>query len=484
MNYIKTILFLILIAFASNLNAQSVKEVIIEGDAPFAKGENIRLIVIEDYVTFTHKTVATSQIDNNGHFKLSYHINHNCLVQLAIRNMKAEFHIVPQHTYQFRIKADSMLFQLLDPAQYGGYLEIETLYPDTADLNLKINRFSRYYGALLDYFGNRIIRTKERAAFDSLTEALKERFPVVYNPTNFYETYIYYTYAQLDAIFWQKNADSIYHLYLNNEYLLYDNPAYMAFFNRFYQNYLYNSHRISKPILGTHINETPNYKALFNEVGKDLLLANAKIRELVIVKNLGELYGNSEFDKKNILKLLQYVLAHTTYPEHKPIIENIMANCTRLADASALPEPHFTNAKGRAFSLQSLRGKWLFLHFFDLDCQSCITEMLLLKDLHEKYHDSINFVSISLDANKAKFIQFVQSYQSQFAWDILHFNGDYNWLNEMDINSLPDYILIYPNGRLAQRYFHDISTTLSLKLLQMFGNTPEIAPVPFLRPRR
>jgi hypothetical protein len=110
--------------------------------------------------------------------------------------------------------------------------------------------------------------------------------------------------------------------------------------------------------------------------------------------------------------------------------------------------------------------------------------MLLLQDLYEKYHDSINFVSISLDVNKAKFIQFTQAYQPQFAWDIVYFNGDYDWINEMNINSLPDYILLYPNGNLAQRYFHDISTTLSRKLLQMFGSTSEIAPLPFMQPRR
>ncbi|MDR1346629.1 MAG: hypothetical protein LBK03_08020, partial [Bacteroidales bacterium] len=144
MNYIRIALFLGLMALVSILNAQSAKEIIIEGEAPFAKGENIRLIVIEDYVTCTPKTVAANRIDNSGHFKLSYETNHNCLVQLAIRNMKAEFYIVPQHNYQFRIKGDSTLFQLLDPAQYGGYLEIESFYPDTADFNQKINRFADY----------------------------------------------------------------------------------------------------------------------------------------------------------------------------------------------------------------------------------------------------------------------------------------------------------------------------------------------------
>jgi len=484
MNNVKIIIGLILTAFVLNISAQSGKDIVIEGEAPFAKGENIRLIVIEDYITCTPKTVITNPIDANGHFKLNYKANRNYLVQLAIRNMKAEFYVVPQHTYQFRITGDSMLFQLLDPLQYGGYLIIDTPYPDTADLNLKINRFSRYYESLLSYFGDRIIYKKERAAFDSLTAALTQHFPLVYNPTNFYETYIYYTYAQLDAIFWQKYADSIYHIYLDNEYLLYDNPAYMSFFNRFYQNYLYNSHHIPKPILGAYINESPDYRTLFNEVGKDPLLSNAKIRELVIVKNLGEWYGNSEFDKNNILKILQYVLQHTNYPDHKLIIENIMAKCTRLEANSVLPEPHFIDIKGKVFNLQSWQGKWTFLHFFSFDCQSCITEMVLLKDLYERYHDSINFVSVSLDADKTKFIRFMQKYQSQFAWHIVYFDGNYEWLNEMDVNSLPDCMLLYPNGKMAQRYFHDVSTTLSRKLLQMFGRTPEIPTFPYSKSRK
>jgi thiol-disulfide isomerase/thioredoxin len=454
--------------------AQSVKESDISGSATFAKGEEIRLILIEDYVTFTQKDVKSTKIDKNGNFSLSYLITQPSLVQLAIRNMRAEFYIVPQHTYQFEIQADSLLFQLLNPEDYGGYLQIKSTVIDTNDLNWKINRFSRYYEQQLAQYGSRIVRNREVLALDTLTQNIRAQFPIEYDPTNFYLTYIYYNIAQLQSIVMQKHADSIYRQYLDNEYLLYDNPAYMSFFNRFYENYLLTSKRIPKAALGEYINEQPNYSALFNEVGHDPLLVNAKIRELVIAKNLGEMYGNEDFDKKNVVYLLKYILDRTQYAENRVIITNIMTQLHHLESRSVMPTAHFIDENDKEVDFKKFKGKWIFLHFFDMNCPSCITEMLLLKDIYDKYKDSLMIVSVSLDMEKARFFKFLQSYKSQFAWTFLNFNKDYHWLNDMGVSSLPENMLLMPDGTLSQRYLPDISMNLSRFFLQKFGSEKEL----------
>ena len=116
---------------------------------------------------------------------------------------------------------------------------------------------------------------------------------------------------------------------MDNEYILYDNPAYMTFFHSFYDNYLYTSSRISKDILTKYINENPDYLGIFNEVGKDPFLVNERIRELVIIKNLGEFYEDHQFNKKNILQLLNYIKKNSRFPEHKDIVEHVI-NVTQL----------------------------------------------------------------------------------------------------------------------------------------------------------
>ena len=79
----------------------------------------------------------------------------------------------------------------------------------------------------------------------------------------------------------------------------------MSLFNQYYEGYLYYSPHISKDLLSRTINETPDYPTLFNEAGRDPKLTNARLRELVIIKNLFAFLESKEFDHPNIIKLLE-----------------------------------------------------------------------------------------------------------------------------------------------------------------------------------
>ena len=125
----------LLIGFAAFGWAQ--RPVTIAGTAPFAKGEEIRLLVFEDLLNRIPTVAASDKIDKNGRFKLTCTTNQIRLAQLAIRTSKAEFFIVPDNTYNFSIGVDTVLFQLINPERYGGYLWITNPAKDTNDLNYK-----------------------------------------------------------------------------------------------------------------------------------------------------------------------------------------------------------------------------------------------------------------------------------------------------------------------------------------------------------
>ena len=184
------------------------RPVTITGEAPFAKNEEIRLLVFDDLLNYVPTVAATDQIDKNGHFKLTCSTNQIKLVQLAIRTSKAEFFIVPDHTYQFQISVDTTLFKLVNPEKYGGYLQITNALADTSDLNYKINRFSNYFSRAMNHYAFRITVDKDRNAYDTLTTLLNDRFGIQYNPLNFYQSYIYYTCGQLDRVCFSKERAS------------------------------------------------------------------------------------------------------------------------------------------------------------------------------------------------------------------------------------------------------------------------------------
>lgn len=465
-------LSILLVLFVFSLYGQKANTITIEGNTTFAPGEEVRLSGFTDLISFKPQIFATATTDQNGSFLLTFNSNQIEYVGIEIRTSKAQFFVVPGYHYSFDIDMDPELFNLLDPEEYGGFLQIRSKKIDTLDLNYKINRFSTYLNKLLEANVYDILRSKNRQVYDSLILQIQDHFEIRYEPDNFYLSYIYYSIGNMDMMFYSKDKELLYRRYLDNDYILYDNPVYMAFFNDFYQNYLYTSPRISKTILSQYINEAPSYFSLFNEVGKDRFLVNERIRELVIIRNLADFYRSDEFVKENILFLLNDIKKNTHFPAHKPIIENVLYMITRYDAGKIIPEISLTKANGEIFRLEELNGKWVYLHFFNTLCLDCIREMMIIKELQKKYADDIVFVSISIDHDFNTFKNFTKSYAA-FDWPILHFSQSYQWLKEMGINSLPDNILLDPAGKISNRYPPDPAVGLSRFLLQKFTKEEE-----------
>lgn len=474
---IKTTIRLIIIALAILLPmevafAQKLQPVVIEGKAEFAAGMEVRLIAYTDLLSYRQEVVATDKIAKDGSFKLSFPTRQIQLVQIAIRTSKAEFYVAPERTYHFAVDMDSQLFQLLDPMEYGGFLQIRCDETTANDLNYKINRFEYIASDIIDYFAPNIIGDIGKAEFDSISNNITARFPIEYAPDNFYKSYLYYYYAKLEGMLLQKSPDSLYAKYLDNDYVLYENPAYMSFLNGFYSNYLLTSPRIGKELLTHAINEEGNFLSLFNTIGKDPLLVNERLRELAILINLPELYDNKEFNRKNILKILDDIRVASHFPEHRTIAENILLNLKSQEAGSGLPEVKLKEIGGSSFKFSDLKGKWVYVQFFNMECPDCIREMMIIKELKAKYGDKIEFVSLSLDFSVSKLLQFKEKYP-QFDWKFVHFNNQFEWLDEMGINALPDNILLNPDGTMARRDAPDITRDLPLFLMRLFAPQEE-----------
>lgn len=442
--------FCTLVMLFSALLAQAQNTVIITGDAPFAKNEEIRLIVFDDLLNNVPKVVATDKIDKTGRFALKYETNQIKLVQLAIRTTKAEFLVAPARSYNFHLSVDSVLFDLIDPETYGGYLQVVSDKVDTSDLNYKINRFNAFFNGVMDEYAFRLTYDKDISAYDSVHALIEKYFPLEYDPMNFYKSYIYYTCGILDKLCLSKSPLQIYQRYFDNDYLLYNNPAYMAMFANNYLGYLYNSRYVSKDLLTKAINENPDYLALFNGVGRDPMLVNERIRELVIILNLVEFYDNEEFDKGNIVKLLQYIKVSSHFPEHQIFAENAVDVFTHKQVGK--DELKLTNEKGKKIDLKQFDGKPIYVQLFQSDCVDCIREMMLIKDFYTKFGERIQFISLNLDADKKQYEAFCKKYGQMFDWPILYFTGSYDWLMEQGVETLPDYMLWDGDGKMQNRY--------------------------------
>lgn len=462
------ILFLCLTATVA-LPAQS--PVTITGTAPFAAGKEIRLLVFNDLLNGIPTVASTDIIDKHGRFSLKYATSDIQLAQLAICTSKAEFFIVPANQYTFNISVDSTLYQRLNPEKYGGFLHIENPNKDTADLNFKINRFSEYFKRVADAFSYPMIYGNDPTIYDSVRSEISQHFEFQYNPANFYQSYGFYTLGGIDMLQYRKKPAYLYEKYFDNDYILYNNPAYMSLFNQYYDGYLYYSPYISKELLSRTINETPDYPTLFNEAGRDPKLTNARLRELVIIKNLIAFLDNKEFDHGNIIKLLQYIRSSSSFEKHIELIDCKLNQLMALKKNSE--ELSFIDEKGHKASLKQYQGKPVYLHIFQTDCINCIREMMIIKELNAKYNEKVQFVSLCIDPDKANFQTFVKQYGKQFDWPMLYFNEQYDWLMSQGVETLPDYMFFNAKGILQMRYAPSPEQGLTEFLLLNFPEDKE-----------
>lgn len=436
--------------FVSTISATAQQQFCISGTAPFAAGEELRLLVYNDLINGIPTVVATDIIDKNGRFSFKYKTNDIKIAQIAIRTTKADLFVAPSVNYNLQLSVDSVLFNMVNPEKYGGMLRIDNPNTDTSDLNYKINRFTQYFESLISEYSYKMIYDNNASAFDSVRFYINKYFPVKYNPENYYLSYIYYSLGSLDILQYRNKSNYLYEKYFNNDYILYDNPAYMALFNQYYSRYLYSSPKISKDLLTRTINETPDYPTLFNEVGKDPKLSNARLRELVIIKNLIEFSTNKEFDRGNIIKILNYIKTTSSFEKHVEIVNNTL---TAIEKAQKPAEKLiFKDEKNKKIELKHFVGKPVYLYVFQTDCIDCIREMALISELHKKYKDNIEFVGLCIDPNEDDYQKFIKKYKKLFDWSILYFNKEYDWLMQEGIETLPDYIIYNENGVVNMRY--------------------------------
>ena len=164
----------------------------------------------------------------------------------------------------------------------------------------------------------------------------------------------------------------------------------------------------------------------------------------------------SDFDK-----LSKAGLDANFVSQHKKALENNLlglqqyhaqVSANKKMNNSKAPNFDYENAAGGKTSLESLKGKYVYIDVWATWCGPCRAEIPSLKKVEEKYHGkNIEFVSISVDVDKdhEKWKNFVQ--EKQLGGTQLF--ADKNWLSDFiktfNINSIPRFILIDPKGNVV-----------------------------------
>ncbi|TVQ17284.1 MAG: TlpA family protein disulfide reductase [Bacteroidetes bacterium] len=423
-------------------------EISVSGNFPGAEGREIRLLQYGDLITYREVEIASTLIDEQGNFSFRFSRFEPLYLFFRIDHARTGMFAEPGQDYH--LQWDSVDFSRLDD-RINPYLNPwnfnYTLSEQGDLLNSSIDEFEEVlYEKLTEQFVL-IQMTRNAGLLDNIRQHTDSLFGHIDN--SYFRDYYRYTYAYYQQVANLGRFGNLVQEFILNQPVLYHNTQYMNFFNTVFDTYIFaGSRSITGHDLRYTINELNSYHALMDSLGKDTILRNEVIRELVMLKGLQDLHGNPDYKQSHVENILQWVKENSKFPQHRTIAGNILYNKGHLKEGSQLPAFKLHNDTGKVISFpDDYEGKYLYIGFWASWCESCLLDFIALREIYREHKDNLAIVAVSTDRDKQALNRFMQHHN--FPWETLHFDGDFRLLDTYQVRGIPLYILADRNGKVV-----------------------------------
>jgi peroxiredoxin len=237
--------------------------------------------------------------------------------------------------------------------------------------------------------------------------------------------------------------------YLSTETPLTKNPAYMDLFGEMYAEFLFYFSRTDEGrCIGEIINRRQDLDALKDTMMKHPAVPDRKIAELIILKEIFDIYSNDYFYGEALLMLLDTIILNPELPEYAGYARDIKSYLTRLKIGERPPGISLADQDDNLRTISDFRGKYVYLNFCTPDNYSCLKEFPFLKAIHEAHKDYLEIVTIMVTEDPATMKGFME--RNDYNWTALFYGNDEELLQNYNVRAFPASFLLDKEGILVQ----------------------------------
>lgn len=438
---LKRLIFLFLVCMGLSAQAQSVS---IKGEAKCHPGKEIGVWIEKDYISNVEENIKLDTISDDGRFTLTFDCESIRYVTFKIGNNVASMYVEPNANYSIKLGG-------VDTTTY-----INPHIENTIDLSIKLksktginaltidydNRFDRFLTDSSTYTA--FVKRTPKIVMREFKNNMLEYYSVVKKP--FFQDYIRYSIGELESKINTSN-DSLYLEYIAGKPVLYNNPEYFKFFNTFYKGYLQKrSLAEGGRQINTLIEEKCSFLGLKWALKKAPYLHNDTIRELVIIKCLSESYYDGSYFRDSVVSLLRKVELESTIAQNKQIARNVLKSFSKLKKGALAPYFELPDKNRVVRSIDEMTSlRKVYIGFFKTTNTKSLEHLKMFADLHRKYGQYIEFVSISLDDNISIFRTFCEQ-NPNYNWTLLYNDTGTKLTRDYEVYGLPSYYFINEKG--------------------------------------
>lgn len=402
----------------------------------------VRLLVVEDLISWQEKTIAISMTDSDGHFSISTELETEKSITLALGLERSELFVSPGKQYLVNIPEQELS---LDRSYFEKEpLHIEIISSDDDGFARQISEINLVYNTFLLQHFNALYRRNRHDLIDSLNVELTNR---IQKPaTSYVDDYLNYKMAALSLASRNRSERAILEDYFINKPILFDNIEYMALFREIFTNSLQAMQSVSQTQIMAVVES--GYEATDSLLSKDSRLsADSQLRELVLLLNMKNMLDSKQIRMEAIINLLKQVQENFKNSQHKVIAANIIKKHRHLAFGTKAPLFRLYSNQNQAIDLRDLTDKYVLISFTKNACLVCENDLLDLESLYAAYQDRFYFITIAMAEAFEETSLFFED--NGLSWPLLNLGQHLLLLEQYQVRTLPEYLILMPGGRIG-----------------------------------
>ena len=444
----------------------------IEGKFPGAIGEEVRLMTYDDLLSQKTAEVDAQTVDADGRFLMTPALDEPQLMFFRYRHGRRFIYLEPGQHYQIHFEMAAANdqeddFRSLHPMQQG--FQMHVMSPGEGEhLHDQVSQLENMVAEYLETHVMHRPRANHRESLRQFSILADTLLADTDDP--FFQAYKRYYIAYLESTLNTRSFQSLVGDYILDQPILYLNPMYMDVFDALFRNYVFTGSRsIMRRDLHAAVNREASYHALMDTLGKDTLLMNDRLRELVMLTSLKEMFGISEYDQDQVFLVLQEAATHGRFPEHRRMAENLLHQQKRLKPGFPAPSLVLEEGDEVIFDLDEMQGQYVYLFFWASWCPVSMSEVSPMADIAEEFRGDLSVVGIMVDADPDVPLTSAADAGGGLPYRLFHYGGDYRMLDRYGIRSIPQYMLIDPQGHVYEYPFAAPSSGISDRLRRIIG---------------
>ncbi len=421
------------------------KPVTISGHAPQYAGRDLAINTYADYITHNVIQLAIFQVDSNGYFRCVFDVNEITYIYIDLDAFITSLYAEPNKEYQVVLPPKKTL-EIAD--ELNPFFEKEEIFmgiepKDSTSLNFNIRKFDFLYDDFLQQYFLNIIMLSRKSVVDTAIANIEKLFAGYPDP--FFEKYRTYKYALLRFIAYQRDNKFVTYEYLLNKPVLYQNPAFMDFFNRVFDNYFsgYVATNEGWPLI-QDINMAKCPTCIDRTLAQNLSLANDTLRRLVMIKGLHDAFYKDEFIRANLFLTLDSLILLTKNDALLKIAKQVKIKVSKLKPGNAAPEIDLIDIDGHKHQFNEFKNKFVYLNFVHSKSYACNLDYDALKRIYRNHSDKLEIITVCLDKNYDNLARLFKS--EQYKWTLFTCLNPDKVKTDYQIKSYPTYYLLSPSG--------------------------------------